>query len=109
MVGSVSRLTAAVHSLSLRAIRGGGSSGQENVGIGNKLGLVESSWLGQLMGWNDSDSALCMANCSGHGECMNGTCFCEVSTFGSCYKCVCERVIQSNLFRSNLTALAVRI
>lgn len=80
MVGSVERFTAAVHSLSLRAIRSGGSAVDAANSVGGKLGLVaiESSWLGQLMGWNVSDSALCMANCSGHGECNNGTCFCEV-------------------------------
>lgn len=27
-----------------------------------------------MMGWNDT----CAENCSGHGECHNGTCLCEV-------------------------------
>ena len=77
MQAGVTRLTAAVHSLSLRAIPSGGGVS------GGKLGLgVEGTWFSKFMGWTDNTSqthSLCMANCSGHGECMNGTCFCEVT------------------------------
>ncbi|XP_049940470.1 uncharacterized protein LOC126416704 isoform X1 [Schistocerca serialis cubense] len=31
-----------------------------------------------IMGWNDS----CAENCSGHGECHNGTCLCEIQFDG---------------------------
>ena len=80
MKGSVSRLATAVHSIGLRAIpRSGGSV----AGKSGKLGVgVGVTWLSHLMGWTENTSdfqSLCMANCSGHGECMNGTCFCEVS------------------------------
>ena len=75
MKGSATRLGTAVHNLGLRSLhkRGGGGVAKSNSAV--RAGVT---WLGQLMGWNVSDSALCMANCSGHGECNNGTCFCEV-------------------------------
>ena len=87
MVGSVSRLTTAVHSLGIRAITSGSSVGRGAVGKfgGGSVG-VGVSWLSQLMGWGDNSSASqahCQANCS-HGECYNGTCFCEVSTMDVC-------------------------
>lgn len=85
MVGGVERLTAAVHSLGIRAIKSGSevvarNSVTSKFGVGTTVGV---SWLSQLLGWaeNSSDSimqALCLANCSAHGECYNGTCFCEV-------------------------------
>ena len=81
MVGGVARLTAAVHSLGIRAIQSGSGVGRSAAG---QLGVgtvgVGVTWLGQLMGWADNASDLqasCVANCS-HGECYNGTCFCEV-------------------------------
>ena len=81
MVGGVSRLTTAVHSLGIRAIGSGNSLGR---GSANKLGVSSTfgigvTWLGRLMGWENASEAqaLCTANCS-HGECYNGTCFCEV-------------------------------
>jgi len=82
MKGGVGRLTTAVHSLGLGAIqqKRGRSGNLGGVGVG-----VGVSWLGQLMGWAENSSdyeTLCMANCSGHGECMNGTCFCEVQFEG---------------------------
>uniref|UniRef100_A0A1B6C8I6 Uncharacterized protein n=2 Tax=Clastoptera arizonana TaxID=38151 RepID=A0A1B6C8I6_9HEMI len=42
---------------------------------GNLSGLVELS----IMSWNDSS---CAYNCSGHGECYNGTCICEIQFDG---------------------------
>lgn len=81
MVGSVSRLTTAVHSLGIRAIGSGSTVGRSSA---SKLGVstfgIGVTWLGRLMGWENASEvqALCTANCS-HGECYNGTCFCEVS------------------------------
>ena len=81
MKASVSRLGTAVHNFGLRALhkrgREAGAGKDSNLGVG-----VGVTWLSQLMGWTDNSSgyeSLCTANCSGHGECMNGTCFCEVS------------------------------
>lgn len=86
MVGGVARLTAAVHSLGIRAIQSGSGVGRSAAG---QLGVgtvgVGVTWLGQLMGWADNASDLqasCVANCS-HGECYNGTCFCEVQFEGA--------------------------
>lgn len=88
MVGGVARLTAAVHSLGIRAIQSSSEVGRtaaSKLGVGT-VGVTGVTWLGRLMGWaeNASDSvmqALCLANCSAHGECYNGTCFCEVINF----------------------------
>lgn len=81
MVGSVSRLTTAVHSLGIRAITSGSNIGRGTVGnFGVGSVSVGVKLLGQLMGWGENSSDLqsnCQANCS-HGECYNGTCFCEV-------------------------------
>jgi len=83
MKASVTRLGTAVHNLGLRAIHkrvGGGVVKSSSLGVG-----VGVTWLGQLMGWTDNSSdydSLCTTNCSGHGECMNGTCFCQVQFEG---------------------------
>lgn len=82
MKGSATRLGTAVHNLGLRSLhkRGGGGVAKSNSAV--RAGVT---WLGQLMGWTDNSSdfdTLCTANCSGHGECMNGTCFCEVQFEG---------------------------
>jgi von Hippel-Lindau disease tumor supressor len=38
------------------------------------------------MAWTNSTSLGCVDNCSGHGECHNGTCLCEVCPSGFCLK-----------------------
>ncbi|XP_046643951.1 uncharacterized protein LOC124329049 isoform X1 [Daphnia pulicaria] len=85
MVGSVSRLTTAVHSLGIRAITSGSNIGRGTVGnFGVGSVSVGVKLLGQLMGWSENSSDLqshCQANCS-HGECYNGTCFCEIQFEG---------------------------
>ncbi|XP_032778881.2 uncharacterized protein LOC116917499 isoform X2 [Daphnia magna] len=85
MVGSVSRLTTAVHSLGIRAITSGSNIGRGTVGnFGVGSVSVGVKLLGQLMGWGENSSDLqsnCQANCS-HGECYNGTCFCEIQFEG---------------------------
>lgn len=47
-------------------------------------------------------------NCSGHGECLNGTCFCEVSTIiGSCNNWVLKGsvpMLSERIFPSVLAA-----
>jgi hypothetical protein len=41
-------------------------------------------------GENDYGSLLCEADCSGHGTCLRGTCFCHVGWVGSaCAQSIC--------------------
>ncbi|XP_059476184.1 uncharacterized protein LOC132197120 [Neocloeon triangulifer] len=35
-----------------------------------------------LMSWSNQTSSACLDNCSGHGECHNGTCVCEIQYEG---------------------------
>lgn len=34
----------------------------------------------------------CKANCSGYGECRNGTCVCYTSKFGHWYGLICNKL-----------------
>ena len=70
-----------IHSLDIQVIQSWsilGRSADGQLGVGTvSVGVM---WLGQLLGWAENASDLqasCVANYL-HGECYNGTCFCEV-------------------------------